>query len=435
MPDQPSLVDEPQLRECGQCGAQIPEELDDVNCPACGVPPGEEPSAGGEHPDRSESEPPAPGASEAHTPEDSPPPAEEPEPDAPPRCPECKRFIERGKHGWKGHRRGCPRAKMGPDDEHGAPKQPPSTEEQIEAAAVEVLGPAEAAAQPSREIDYYRPEDLTVASGEDVFRVMDAADEDQILSELQDRLTGIMVYSFEQDGQKITDLSYEGITECARTLNARGFTRMRVAKDVPPRVEEFREDGIDYVRASVYVEDERTGGGDWGIATEPKRMQLKANTAARWRKNPAKANLVDDEGRVWDKFALTKALSKAKRNAYRSLIPLQLRQVLIAQFLGDPSKVRTLRQAAGSAAVAEMPAPLVTEEAEERRQRARELFSAIRDVHPTAYMIPGAFNALLVRHEHDLTRLDEFIAQLEGLLERAQKERDEKTGPFTEEAA
>jgi len=202
---------------------------------------------------------------------------------------------------------------------------------------------------------------------------------------------------------------------------------MRVAKDTPPKVEEFSEDGERYYRVSVYVEDERTGGGDWGIATEPKRMELRPQTAARWRK---KGRDVGEDNKVWDKFALTKALSKAKRNAYRSQIPLQLRQVLIAQFLGDPSKVRTLRQATGSGAVAEMPAPLVTPEAEQKRDEARQLFAAIREIHATAYMLPGQFNALLVRHEHDLTRMDEFIAQLKGLHERAAKEQEKGTGAF-----
>lgn len=422
MDEQQQLEAPDGMRTCGDCGSLIPAHLPDENCPACGEPPepapasapppdeeGEAASTPAEEPPQADADAGSAPPADQHT---SGEPSADAEPDPELRCPECRRKLRRKGNRILGHRKECPQPRsVDPEPLEGDVETPQET---IAAAAEEVLGP-------STDIDLYKPEEIVVASSEDVYRAMDQADEEMILDELQERLTGVMVYSFSQDGQQITDLSYEGISECARTLNARGFTRMRVAKDVQPIVNEIREEGQDWIRVAVYVEDEKTGGGDWGVAVEPKKMQLRPDTAARWRKRPDKPD-PDEHNRVWDKFALTKAMSKAKRNAYRSQIPLKLRQVLIAQFLKDPEKVRVLRAAAGGEAIAELPPALVTPEAEAKRVQAREIFTAIKAVHPTKYLLPGAFNALLMRHEHDLTRLDELLEHLNGILERARED-------------
>ena len=63
--------------------------------------------------------------------------------------------------------------------------------------------------------DEFKPEgrELVVAGDRDVYRVMDRADEIQILDEIQTRPIKEMVYSFQQGGGggKVTDLSYGGV--------------------------------------------------------------------------------------------------------------------------------------------------------------------------------------------------------------------------------
>jgi hypothetical protein len=138
------------------------------------------------------------------------------------------------------------------------------TEEQaVDATAVE------------EEIEDYKPSatDLVVTDVNDegeIFRVLDRHDEAQILEELQGRALEVMLYSFTQAGHKVTDLSYAGVQEVVRTLNARGATRIRVVADPAPIFDEVVDEGETFIQCTAYAEDVLNGGGAWGTATEPK---------------------------------------------------------------------------------------------------------------------------------------------------------------------
>lgn len=247
--------------------------------------------------------------------------------------------------------------------------------------------------------DAYKPSgaELVARDRDDAFRVMDRADELQILDELQGRALETMVYSFTQAGQKLTDLSYAGVREVVRTLNRDRFTAIRIG-DRPPVVDEVTEDNESYYRVMVYAEDEATGSGQWGTATEPKHMRKK------------------DGARPWDKFALTKALNKAQRNAMKALIPLEFQQTVIAQYLGDATKVKQIRAGAGAEKLAELPAPLTDEKAEAQKAEARDLYDQIKQA-DRLKLLPAAFNEYLTRAEHSHERLDDFLGFLRQKLE------------------
>jgi hypothetical protein len=272
---------------------------------------------------------------------------------------------------------------------------------QEEAAPVPEVVDGQVVPEEAGDADDFKPEPsaLVAVDHEDAFRAMDRADELQILDEIQGRALEAMVYSFESGGRKLTDLSYAGVREVVRTLNARGHTAIKVTS-TPPTIEEFTEDGKTYYRVLVYAEDSRTGSGQWGTAVEPKHMEKRNGDV------------------VWDKFALTKALNKAQRNAMKALIPVEFQQTVIAQYLGDASKVRQIRAGAGAAEMAELPPPLTDPRAEAQKQRCRELFDDLKQISRLA-LLPAQFHAYLTRAEHSHERLDEFIAYLEQRVEEA----------------
>lgn len=288
----------------------------------------------------------------------------------------------------------------------------------------DVAAPEAASTAPEPVENASGAEDFKPAGGElvaidpgDAYRAMDRADEEQILDELMGRALEAMVYSFEQGGKKVTDLSYGGVHEAVRTLNVRGLTEIRVS-NVPPVVDEITEDGGSYYRVLAYAEDRKNGGGQWGTAVVPKRMKLKAGTAAAWRK---KGREVRDDDTVWDQFALTKALSKAQRNAQKPMLPLEYVQALVAQYLGQPAKVRHIRSSTAEK-LEELPPPLTDERAEGQKAEARDIYDQIKQAAGRAWFPAAEFNAYLARAEHDHDRLDDFLEFLRSKLEQAQAE-------------
>lgn len=263
-----------------------------------------------------------------------------------------------------------------------------------------------------RDADDYKPgaAELAVAGPEDVFRAFDKNDEIAILEEIQGNVLPTWVYSFTQDGKDLTDLSVVGINEAVRMLNREG-RRIRIAKDPLPQVRRFEEDGKQLVEVMVYAEDEADGSGDWGVAVEPVRMTLRNN-----------------RGEKWDKFAFTKALNKAGRNAKKKLIPEEARQVIIATMLKDPTRVQKLKSVAAES-VTDLPDPATGEEAEALRKENRELYLAIRAINPMA-VTPGRYDALMTANDHALERMRAFRTWLETTLENTRKQ---QAGESTEE--
>lgn len=253
---------------------------------------------------------------------------------------------------------------------------------------------------------------------QDVYRVMDAYDEAQILDELEGRPSDKMVYSFNAGGKKVTGLSYSGVAESVRTLNARGLTQIRAAKDVPPRYEDVQEenehgDVVTYVECEVYVEDAKAGSGWWGLARQPKFQVFKDK----------------DRKPELDKFAKTKALSKAQRNGGLNLVPLAFREILIALALEQPQRVQLLRAGVPSTQETQLGAPLGDERAEALAGEIREAYARVKGLPGgVRAMPPGRFNAKLSRaratdHASMEELRDELLSLAEHLDAEASKEK------------
>lgn len=266
-----------------------------------------------------------------------------------------------------------------------------------EAEAAETLTPEEKASV--GELLEAMPEAMAMLpavadDAEAVFRRMALEDERQILEELQGRALDVMLYSFEIDGKRQTGLSWKGTREAVRTLNARGWTAIKMDPRIEPKFEEvIDEEGDDAIRVVVYAIDEKSGGGNWGLAQQKKKMKLRGG-----RQKP-------------DTFASHKALSKAQRNAFEALVPAEVVEYLKAQFLGRPDQVKVIPGAATAVEV-ERPPALTDERATEQMNRIRSLYDEIKEI-DRVVMPPGQFNALLMGAQHSHDRLDETIAHLE----------------------
>lgn len=237
---------------------------------------------------------------------------------------------------------------------------------------------------------------------DDVFRAMDALDEAQIVDALMGRPSEKLVYSFGSGSDRKTGLSYEGVAEVVREMNANGHTSIRVSPDVVPILRDVQEEDagevITYVEAIVYAEDAQNGGGNYGTA-----RQAKFQTYRNKERKP-----------TLDPFATAKALSKAQRNAMKPLTPVVFREALIAKMLNNPARVQELRLGMGDP-MAEMPPPLTDDRAGELKARIRAVYDEIRKVDIEA-LPPGRFNVKLSRSEHEHARMEELLAELESML-------------------
>lgn len=249
---------------------------------------------------------------------------------------------------------------------------------------------------------------------DDVYRAMDAADEAQILDALMGKPSEKLVYRFRgSDGKDQTGLSYEGVAEVVREMNATPYAQIRVAKDFTPIINEVSEENeagqtITYLQALVYAEDVHNGGGNFGTARQPKFMVFKDKS-----KKPR-----------LDPFATAKALSKAQRNALKPLTPVEWREALIAKHLNNPARVKELRLGMGDA-TAEFPPPLTDERAVALKRQIRDVYSQIRGLDPLA-LPPGRFNVKLSRSEHEHERMEELLAELESMLAHMNEKESEK---------
>lgn len=272
----------------------------------------------------------------------------------------------------------------------------PAEQAELEADAVEEasvdIAPDQLEPQPQPPppdgADDFKPTsaDLVVHDRDDIYRAFDRADEILILEELQGRMLETFVYSFSLDGKRLTDLSYEGVNEAVRTMNREG-AGIKISA-TPPVVDEITEDGERQIRVMVYAVDTTSDQGRWGTATEPVMMRKRNGEV------------------VWDKFAFTKALNKAQRNALKTFIPAEMRQTLIATFLQDESRVRRLKSVAEASAT-ELPEPAVGPEADEWREKNRAVYEQIREV-STVAIPPGTFNTHFTAADHSVERMQEF---------------------------
>jgi len=122
------------------------------------------------------------------------------------------------------------------------------------------------------------------------YDLLDKRDEEQILAEIKGNIITEMFYSFTIDGRKVTGVSWVGTKEIARQY---GNVNMDFIK-----CEETPDSYIAIVKAT----DTKRGTSLLGTAMQSKTMNTR-------------------NGEVADRFAYTKAVSKAQRNAIRAIIP------------------------------------------------------------------------------------------------------------------
>jgi hypothetical protein len=267
--------------------------------------------------------------------------------------------------------------------------------------------------------DAFKPPETTLAvvSDDDVFRAMDRADEMLILDEIQGRALDTWVYSYtNKRNELITNLSVHGVNETVRLLNERGGLQLGISEQ-PPLVDEKTEaDGKSYYRVMVFARDGRKPHtGRWGTAVEPKMMEFRKG------------------GEGWDKFALTKALNKAQRNALAMLIPEDFRAHIIAQALGHGRVQKLLPAAAPTAALEEGKPVLADERAEELKKEIRDAYSELKELNRQAIR-PGHYNTMLSSAEREShERLEELrdhvISAVEyerGKAEEARQEAEKR---------
>ena len=123
------------------------------------------------------------------------------------------------------------------------------------------------------------------------FEIMEKRDEEQILAEAQGHIIKEMFYKFPIDGKTVTGISWVGTKEIARRY---GGIKMGI-----PQVTDLGDDWA----CSVQATDTKNDVTLVGSSLQCKNMKKR------------------DGSEVPDRFAYTKGVSKAQRNAIRALIP------------------------------------------------------------------------------------------------------------------
>ncbi|MEW6624582.1 MAG: hypothetical protein AB1420_15910 [Bacillota bacterium] len=140
------------------------------------------------------------------------------------------------------------------------------------------------------------------------FEIMDRRDEEQILKELQGAYLDEFVYSFRLGNRDIVGLSWAGVKEIARKMGNISIKEIKV------------DETEKSYRVLAKAEDEVRRITMFGVAEQSKKMRL------------------GDGREIDDVFALNKALSKAQRNAIRSVIPELMIKTMMQQFLEQQKK-------------------------------------------------------------------------------------------------
>jgi hypothetical protein len=144
---------------------------------------------------------------------------------------------------------------------------------------------------------------------QDTFIQMDAADEQQILKEMEGEIVKDLYYDV--NGKK--GLSYVGVNHMSFKIGG--------IKIIPESVKvEYDADTEEYV-ASVVACNEKYALTRAGMSIQPKMMDVYDKDSSGRR--------LDTMHKEYDRFARIKALSKAQRNAIKAVMP----EALIAAYL------------------------------------------------------------------------------------------------------
>lgn len=136
---------------------------------------------------------------------------------------------------------------------------------------------------------------------QEAYELLDKRDEEQILAEIKGNIITEMFYSFKMEGREVTGISWVGTKEIARQYGGINIDYV-----------DLKETPSSYM-AIVKATDTKRGTSLLGTAMQPKTMNTR-------------------NGEVDDKFASTKAISKAQRNAIRAIIPERFLIEMYEQF-------------------------------------------------------------------------------------------------------
>lgn len=245
-----------------------------------------------------------------------------------------------------------------------------------------------------------------------VFHALDAADEKQIIQDLKGKALKKWVYEFKVGGKWVRDLSYAGVNAAVRDLNARGVTRISCPPEPKPEFTEIVDDGGEpAIECMVYALDKIGDGGGWGLATQRRFEKThQSNCASKRDRGRCDCTMADGP----DRYAKTKALSKAQRNAKRSLVPEEFVAALVAAAAGHEVqriKVPNLTEDRIDQAKAETPKPR-----ESRSDRAPEMNATIEKLCGELDYLPGKTKALLAGAS-TIKAKESLIARLNGELD------------------
>jgi len=145
---------------------------------------------------------------------------------------------------------------------------------------------------------------------EEIFKMYERADEKQIIGELEGHYLEEFVYYFEvgKEKRRVVGLSWAGVKECAYRLGGIEVESCQI------------DDKGDHWMVVCKASDKFKGNSRFGVSTQSKKMKLK------------------DGSEVEDDFSLQKCVSKAQRNAIRSLIPELFIKNFVDRYLEEHGK-------------------------------------------------------------------------------------------------
>lgn len=249
---------------------------------------------------------------------------------------------------------------------------------------------------------------------------MDAHDVELLVRDLTQQAQGAAlrkwVYELPQSG-KPKGLSVHGVQDITQRMNWTGKCSIRVLPGtlVVEKEEAETDDGVEsFIVATIFAEDQRTGAIMPGTSSEPRMMKLKAATARAKREE---GKVIREDNRVFDRFARTKAIGKASRNALASFIPEEVEQAVIAMASRDPRLVERI-QTEAEARVSDLPAPLDSPEARVLLEELDGIYAEIRELgggQGKIRLTPGQYFSAKQQAQHSMAILGQMR---EWLLER-----------------
>ena len=183
--------------------------------------------------------------------------------------------------------------------------------------------------------------DLAPAA-EDLFEQMDRLDEDQVVSEMTGRRSAVaeaLVYTFQQDGKRISGLSKRGVDEAVRFM-ARNGQMIRELKLIAKQAANGSGIEARCLAARFLVTPngrEQLMETRWGVKFQP--FVTKVFRGGRMQERE-------------DNFVYEKACMKAARNASRRLLPEDIVQGAIERVLAlQPEAVKPVGRGAAKASI------------------------------------------------------------------------------------